>query len=167
MYSHELANYIKEHNYQLNAHQLEFVMDTREHPQITRISYNDQFKSYDMFTSDNYRFSFGVISYEEYCKQISNTIYNDTNKGYKLYIATEHQSYTLSLISDDIISLFPVLDNMILDNEYYHNRYLIIFYDNEPSLIYHGFGNKLDYLRFKKQILENIPKSSTKSLYFK
>ena len=95
MYSHELANYIKEHNYQLNAHQLEFVMDTREHPQITRISYNDQFKSYDMFTSDNYRFSFGVISYEEYCKQISNTIYNDTNKGYKLYIATEHQSYTL------------------------------------------------------------------------
>lgn len=167
MYSYELDNYIKEHNYQLNAHQLEFVMDTREHPQINRISYNDQSKSYDIYTSDNYHLFFNIIPYDDYCNQIKDMILSDNSEGYRLYIATKDFSYSIHSITDDITDLFPILDQMILDNEYHHNRYLIIYNKNCPSLVYLGFGNKLDYLRFKKQILENIQKDSTKGLSFK
>lgn len=167
MYSYELDDYIKRHNYRLNAHQLEFIMDTREHPQISRISYSDQYKSYDIYTKDNFHLSFGIIPYTEYYDQIRDIIMKDSmNKDhYRLYIATQERNYELSVQSKDVTDIFDKMDDMILNNEYRHNKYLLIQnHDDADDPIYLGYGNKLDYLRFKKSHLESFQKDAGKSL---
>lgn len=167
MYSHELADYIKRHNYRLNAHQLEFIMDTREHPQISRISYNDQYQSYDIYTKDNFHLSFGAVPYMEYCEQMKGIINNDkiNSNSYRLYIASHEEGYKLFINSQNVMDAFNLMDDMILNRECRHNKYLLIQnHDDTDDPIYLGYGNKIDYLKFKKSHLESFQKDTSKSL---
>lgn len=169
MYSHELEDYIRRHNYMLNSHQLEFIMDTREHPQISRISYNDQYKSYDIYTKDNFHLSFGYIPYAEYYEQVKSMIERDSmNDHYRLYVASHETGYSLTVRSRDVMEVFDKMDDMILNNEYRHNKYLLIQnHDDADDPIYLGYGDKIDYLKFKKSHLESFQKDGNKSLTFK
>ena len=59
MYSHEIENYLKEKNYYLNSEEIQFITDITVNIQICRISYNQEFNFYQIWTKDGYYFKFG------------------------------------------------------------------------------------------------------------
>lgn len=161
MYSHEIEGYIKQHNYRLNTQQLEFLMDTREHPQINHIKYNDWTHEYEMWTKDNFYFKFQVIPYEEYINSVKEIIQREEDKmeqeHYRLYAALESKPYEHIVTSPKITDLFIPMDVFILQKDIKHSRYLVIHGGPQgDNPIYLGFGDKIDYLTFKKTQLEEI-----------
>lgn len=63
MYSYEIDNYLKERNYYLNSEEVQYITDISIHTQIYRISYNQEFNYYEMWTSDGWYFKFGCMPY--------------------------------------------------------------------------------------------------------
>lgn len=63
MYSHEISNYLKEREYRLNSEEIIFITDITVNTQICRISYNQEFNFYEMWTKDGYYFKFGCKPY--------------------------------------------------------------------------------------------------------
>ena len=63
MYSYEIDNYLKERNYYLNSEEVQYITDISIHTQICRISYNQEFNYYEMWTKDEWYFKFGVMPY--------------------------------------------------------------------------------------------------------
>lgn len=59
MYSYEIENYLKEKNYYLNSEEIIFITDITVNTQICRISYNQEFNFYQIWTKDGYYFKFG------------------------------------------------------------------------------------------------------------
>ena len=59
MYSHEIDNYLKEREYRLNSEEIQFITDITVNTQICRISYNQEFNFYQIWTKDGYYFKFG------------------------------------------------------------------------------------------------------------
>lgn len=161
MYSHEIAEYIKQHNNRLNSPQLEYLMDTRLNPQISRIHYIDQTHEYEIWTSDNFYFRFNSVSYQEYIESVRNIITEGSNNmdgtHYRLYASLQGEPYTEITSSPNITHLFIPMDIFILQQEHQHSRYLIIQGGpNGDTPIYLGFGDKIDYLKFKQQQLEAL-----------
>lgn len=63
MYSYEIDNYLKERNYYLNSEEVQYITDISIHTQICRISYNQEFNYYEMWTNDEWYFKFGCMPY--------------------------------------------------------------------------------------------------------
>ena len=63
MYSHEIDNYLKEREYRLNSEEIQFITDITVNTQICRISYNQEFNFYQIWTKDGYYFKFGCKPY--------------------------------------------------------------------------------------------------------
>ncbi len=159
MYSHEIEKYIKQHNYRLNSPQLEYLMDTRLNPQIERIHYIDYTKEYEIWTKDKFYFKFSAIPYQEYLDSVHKIITegsnNMTGTHYRLYASLNGEPYNEIVSSPELVHLFIPMDVFILQQEHKHSRYLII--EGGPqgdTPIYLGFGDKVDYLKFKQQHLE-------------
>ena len=69
MYSWEIEEYLKERNYYLTSDEIIYVTNMELHPQLTRISYNNEFDFYEMWTSDNYYFKFGCKPFVKVLKR--------------------------------------------------------------------------------------------------
>ena len=63
MYSYEIDNYLKERNYYLNSEEIQFITDITVNTQICRISYNQEFNFYQIWTKDGYYFKLGCKPY--------------------------------------------------------------------------------------------------------
>lgn len=169
MYSHEIGQYIDKYNHRLNTVQLEVLMDTRLNPQISRIKYNDYSKEYEIWTTDNYYFKFNSVPYTDYINEVHNIVTQEEHKmqgtHYRLYASINGEPYMHIMTNSNILELFVPLDEFILNQEVPHSRYLIIEgSDQGDTPIYLGFGNKLDYLKFKKQQLEPLQNNEVQRL---
>ena len=70
---------------------------------------------------------------------------------YRLYISDDTQ-YNHIKTSSDINEIFKPMDQRILHDEIQHARYLVIENkDGGDFPIYLGFGDKVDYIKFKEQ----------------
>ena len=63
MYSWELEHFINNREWYIGGDDLEFVIDTKEHPQIDHIKYDGNF--YYVWTTDNYYFKIKPMPIEE------------------------------------------------------------------------------------------------------
>lgn len=141
-------------------------MDTRINPQITEIKYNDYTQEYEMWTTDKFYFKFKSIPYTEYIEQVKSIISKEEHKmdqpHYRLYSSIEGHPYDLIVSTFNPTDIFNPLDECILQKELQHSRYLVIEnIDNSDNVIYLGFGNKIDYLQFKRLLLECVQENIT------
>lgn len=63
MYSYEIEQYLKEHNYYLTGEESMFLTNPQLNPQIARVRYNSQYDFYEIWTVDGWYFKFGVKPY--------------------------------------------------------------------------------------------------------
>ena len=65
MYSWEIENFLKERNYYIGGDDLNFIIDTKQHPQINHIKFNPYDNTYDMWDKDGNHFHFKAMQYKE------------------------------------------------------------------------------------------------------
>lgn len=172
MYSHEIENYLKEHNYRLDTSQIQYLMDTRLNPQVKEISFNDWTSEYTFKTSDGWELKFTSIPYTEYIQSVRNIISMEEHRmngdHFRLYASLEAKPYEHIVTSRNIQDLFIPMDIFILNKEVIHSKYLVIWnHNNGDEPIYLGYGDKVDYLKFKerwKLKQDEVPKMLNKSI---
>ena len=65
MYSWELEKFSIDRNYYIGGDDLAFLIDIRNHPQITGVTYNSSINCYMITTSDNYCLFFNAMPIKE------------------------------------------------------------------------------------------------------
>ena len=65
MFSWEIEKFLKERNYYIGGKDLNFILDTRQHPQINHIKFNPFDNSYEMWSKDGEYFHFTGMPYKE------------------------------------------------------------------------------------------------------
>lgn len=65
MFSWEIENFLKERNYYIGGNDLNFILDTRQHPQINHIKFNPFDNTYEMWDKDGRYFHFTGMTYKE------------------------------------------------------------------------------------------------------
>lgn len=65
MYSFEIDKYIKDRDSYLTSEEYLYVSDIKKSPQICKIKYNAYGNYFEMHTTDDWHWSFGVKPYEE------------------------------------------------------------------------------------------------------
>lgn len=158
MYSYEIERFLKENNYRLNVQQIQLVIDRRVNPQVSRVKYSEQDKSYEVWTDDNFYFKFYAVTMRDYYEGIANIISqfkNDYQVQYRLYMSLFGGPLKLECVSPNLEDIFPIMDEKILKDEVLHSRYIVIENTvmNGDYAIYSGYGNKLDYLKWKERML--------------
>ena len=65
MYDWEIQQFLKDRNHYIGGDDLNFIIDTRRHPQINHIEYNPYDSSYNMWSKDGTHFHFNAMPYKE------------------------------------------------------------------------------------------------------
>lgn len=60
MYSYEIDNYLRSHNWNLTAKEYIEICNLKSNPQISRISYNPFLNDFTVCTDDNWNWTFTI-----------------------------------------------------------------------------------------------------------
>lgn len=65
MYPWEIEKFIKDRNYQIGGDDLNFIINTKQHPQLDHIKYNPYNNGYEMWDKEGNYYKFTAIPYNE------------------------------------------------------------------------------------------------------
>lgn len=157
MYSYELEEYLKQHNYRLDVIGLTFIQNRKYNPQVSTVKYSPYGDYFELWTTDGWYFKFYPIPYSEFINNFNEVSRKDMNlmqgDHYRFYAALDGPWENI-LTSPDVQKIFNIMDEYILHGNHQRASYILVWnVDRGDTPAFVGFGDPRPYLEFKEEHL--------------